>query len=460
MRRTSCLTVLALCSAFAGVAVSLGSGGCQASPAITVMRLGPGEQTAAVQGDVVKTRRGGQEAFAGVRGGYYVVRSVEDWRNAWPGGSEPPLPSTLDPARSMLLVGVAENKETVALKITKVLETGDRIHVWVKETRAGENCTAKRERSPFDAVVAPRIDKPVKFYVEDARAESCGEPPAVVVSCRTNDDRKWTPTVIAQPGDTVECEMSAAARGKFALVDNVLSLGELPGGSAAKLSYTKGPARGSFAVDVFGKYVVRAEAADDSGRRTQTDATVDALPPKTKDVLVQLAWTNFDVSDDPDTFPRAKLRAFEETRDARNKPVANECSLDKPRPTLCDQKVRSAYAHMRVWASDKRVPLDVLYVDERIEKGPLVCVQLYFDGVRTGETCDRNHRSAGDRWQVGTVEMETGKLLDDAAANASGDAGAAHDGGTGDAGASGSGIKKPLPPRIPAPKPVPPAPRR
>lgn len=460
MRRTSCLAVMALGTTVFGISAAFGTGGCEPSPAVTVVHLGPGEKAAAIRGDVVKMRRAGQEAFVGLRGGYYVVRSVEDWRNAWPSGGEPPLPSTLDTSRSMLLLAVAEKNDSVALKITKVLETGDRIHVWVKETRAGENCSTRVERAAFDAVVTPRIDKPVKYYVDDERAESCGEPPAVVVSCRANDAPKWASAVVAQPGDTVECQMSAETRGKFALVDKVLLLGELPGGSSSKLAYVKGPSRGSFAVDVFGTYTIRAEATDDSHRKSVATATVEALPPKTKDVLVQLVWTNFDVSDDPDTFPRVKLRAFEETKDARNNPVKNECSLDRPRPELCDLKTRSAYTHMRVWASDKRIPLEVLYVDERIEKGPLVCVQLYFDGVRTGETCDRKHRNAGDRWQAGTLEMETGKLIDLAAAVA--DAGV--DGGDADAGADAetdagaSALEKPLPTRHPKPKTKPPVP--
>ena len=65
-------------------------------------------------------------------------------------------------------------------------------------------------------------------------------------------------------------------------------------------------------------------------------------------------------------------------------------------------------------AGDKHVPLDVLYADERVEKGPLVCIQVYFDGTRTGETCDRKHRDPDERWNVGIVDMATGKLLDPA----------------------------------------------
>ncbi len=460
MRRTSCLAVLALSTAVLGPAAVL-SGGCEVSPAVMVVHLGPGEKAQPIRGDTVKTRRGSQEAYVGLRPGFYVIRSADDWHNAWTGGNAPPMPATLDTATSMLLLAVAESKDTVSLVVQKVVETGDRLHVWVRETKAGQNCTPKLERTPFDAVVTPRIDKPLRIYVEDERAESCGDPPAVSVNCRLNDTPAWTQKLVAQPGDNIDCEMSSETRGKFALIDSALTLGELPGGSSAKLAYTKGPARGTFAVDVFGSYVVRAEATDEAGRKSQATATIDALPPKTRDVLVQLVWTNFDVSDDPDTFPRVKLRATEETLDARKKPSTIECSLDTPRPDLCEVKTRSAYTHMKLKASDKHIALDVLYADERIEKGPLVCIQLYFDGARTGETCDRKHRDADERWQVGAVDMATGKLLDtsagvgDAGAGGGGDGG---DGGSTDGGASATKkppvVKQPIP-KPPIPKPLP-----
>jgi hypothetical protein len=456
MRRTSCLAVLALCTAVLGPAALL-NGGCGTSPAITVIHLAPGERSQqAIRGDTVKTRRGGQEAYVGLRPGYYVVRGTEDWANAWPGGSAPPMPSTLDTRTSMLLLAVAEAKDTVQLQVQKVVETGDALHVWVRETKAGQNCSPKLERTPFDAVVAPRIDKPLKVYVEEERAESCGEAPAVGVNCRLNDTPQWLPKISAQPGDNIDCEMSSETRGKFALVDSVLTLGELPGGSSSKLAYTKGPARGTFSIDVFGKYVVHAEATDEAGRKSEAAATIEVLPPKTRDVLVQLVWTNFDVSDDPDTFPRVKLRATEQTLDARKKATTHECSLETPRPELCEVKTRSAYTHMRLKASEKQLPLDVLYTDERIEKGPLVCVQLYFDGARTGETCDRKHRDADERWQVGVVDMATGKLVESSAGSA--DAGAGTDGGSTDAGTTKPPVvkqpipKPPIPPKPPSPK--------
>jgi hypothetical protein len=390
------------------------------TPPVSVVKIGSGEKIEPVRGDNVKFRRGGQEAYAGLRSGYYVVRGAEDWRTVWPEGKEPPLPTTLDTRTTMMLLAVSDEKDTVELKVQKVLETGDRIHVWVKETRAGEGCSTKVERTPFDAVSAPRIDKPVKFYVEADRAESCGQPPSASVQCRVGEGQAWSAKLAAQPGETVDCEMSAESRGKFAIVDRVLSLGEMPAGSAAKLAYTKGAARATFPIDVFGTYTVRAEAGDESGRKGTGSATVEALPPKTTDVLVQLVWTNFDVSDDPETFPRVKLRVSDEG--PRHLGGGKECSLESPRSELCEVKTHHAYTHMKIRASSKKLPLEVLYVDERIEKGPLVCVQLYFDGARTAETCDRKHRDADERWQVGTVEMATGKMLEPAVTAA--DAGA------------------------------------
>ena len=440
MRRTSCLLVLALSTAVLGpAAVFLG---CGVSPPVTVVHVPVGQRTETVKGDPVKTRRGDQELYATLRPGFTVVRGNDDWQNVWPAGAVPSMPASFDPARSMLLVAASAEKNTVQLQIQRVVETGDRIHVFVRETKAGENCIRKLENKPVDAVMTERIDKPVKFYVEEEQGDSCGGAPAVSVNCRVGESPTWAPKVNAIPGDKVDCEMSAETRGKFALVDTSLTLGELPGGSAAKLAYTKGTLRGAFVVDVFGPYSLKAEAKDEAGRITIVNAVVDAVPPKTRDVLVQLVWTNFEANDDPSTFPRVKLRATEETRDAKNKPTVKECSADAPRPDLCNSKVRGAYTHMSLKASDKHVPLDVLYADERAEKGPIVCIQVYFDGTRTGETCDRKHRAPDERWNVGVIDMASGKVLDPAPNVA--------DAGAPEGGAADAGTKKPAPAKPPA----------
>ena len=170
MRRTSCLLVLALSTAVLGpAAVFLG---CGVSPPVTVVHVPVGQRTETVKGDPVKTRRGDQELYATLRPGFTVVRGNDDWQNVWPAGAVPSMPASFDPARSMLLVAASAEKTTVQLQIQRVIETGDRIHVFVRETKAGENCIRKLENKPVDAVMTARIDKPVKFYVEEEQGDS------------------------------------------------------------------------------------------------------------------------------------------------------------------------------------------------------------------------------------------------------------------------------------------------
>lgn len=314
------------------------------------------------------------------------------------------MPATLDTSSSMLLLAVPESKDAVDVKMTKVVESTGFLHVWVRETMRGEGCVAHAgDRAPHEAIIVPRIEKPVKFYVEEARAESCGDPPKAEVRCRTGESKDWTTKIDAQPGDVVDCEMTVQTRGKFAVIDRSLLLSDVPGGSTAKLAYDKGPVRAKFRIDVFGTYLVRGEATDESGRKGTSQVEVTAAPGKTKDAVVQLVWTGFDASDDPDTFPRLTLAAHVGPR---------ECSLDRQPPDLCEVKRFSAYTIMRLKASDEKVPLSVRYVDERVEKGPLACIQVWFEGARTAELCDRKHRDPDERWDVGVVDMATGKLLE------------------------------------------------
>lgn len=394
-------------------------GGCSVSPRVSVVHIPSGGTQEPVVGDPVKIKRRAQEGYVGLRGGYYVVRGHEDWRQVWSGGSEPPFPSELDPSTSMLVLIATSSPDSVDLKIDRVVETGSLVAVTAHETRAGEGCVARPDRPPFDAVVVPRIDKPVKFFIAANRSESCGEPPLVSVHCRVNDTQGWNESVSAQPGDHVDCTTNAEPRGKFAITDRALTLGGLPPGSTSKLAYSSAPVRGMFPIDAFGTYTVRAEATDDSGRKAFATATVTALPPKSKDVMVQLAWTNFDAIDEADTFPRVKLRAIEKSRTKMRK----ECSSDAAHKELCDVKAHGAYTHMLLKTSDKPIDLELTYVDERFDEGPLVCIQLYFDGARTAEICDRKHRAPDERWEIGTVDMKTGNWFGASDADAGVDAG-------------------------------------
>src|SRR5690348_12719104 len=124
MRQSSSVLVLVACTAGPLLAL-MSAEGCGVSPAITVIHLRPGEASENITGDPVKLKRGGQEAYVGLRGGFYVVRTAEDWHNAWPSGSEPAFPTGVDPTRTMLLLAMAEDKDTVQLHIDRVIETGN-----------------------------------------------------------------------------------------------------------------------------------------------------------------------------------------------------------------------------------------------------------------------------------------------------------------------------------------------
>ena len=399
--------VTALTAVLASLALSI-AGACTSTPMVSVYRLGVGDKSDGLQGDTVKSRRPPQENFAGASRGSWVVRSNEDWNKVWSEGQVPTFPSTLDTSTSMAFVVVPESKDAVDVKVTKIVESTGFIHVWLRETMRGEACMAHAsDKTPVDALYVPRIEKPVKFYVEEARGESCGDPPTTSLKCRKAEDKDWVTKLDVQPGDLVDCELTSEAKGKFAVVDKALLFSDLPGGSTAKLAYQKGPSRATFRVDAFGTYGLRGEATDESGRKGQAKIEISAAPPKTKDALVQLVWTNFDPGDDPDTFPRLTLSAM-----AGTPPAHKECSLDKQPPELCEVRRFSAYTMMKLKASDQKLPVSVRYIDERVEKGPLACIHIWFDGARTAELCDRTHRDPDQRWEVGVLDMATGKLGD------------------------------------------------
>lgn len=400
--------------------------GCGTTPPITVVRAKDGDKIEEVHGDKVKLKRGAQDIFAGANGGFFVVRTVEDWQRAWPADRTPPLPTTIDTSSQMVLLAVAESRAITNVTVQRALETAEMIYVWVRETKLGTGCVNKATEAALDGVVTTRVDKPVRFFVAEEQGESCGDPPTAHVECRVGNQKGWASKVTADPGDKVECALTASARGKFELVDKSLSMAEQPAGSSAKLTFRKGAERADLDVDVYGTYTIMAEAADEAGRRGKATATVDVKPPKTKDVLVQLVWAGFDVSDDPNTFPRVNLRIAEEG------PKGQRCSADVPVPGLCELKSRGAYTYMRVPAGDRRLPVSIQYTDERVEKGPGPCVHVWFDGARTAETCDRKHRKAEEIWKIGTLDTSTGKVALDPSAGPPPATGAA------DAGAAGA----------------------
>jgi hypothetical protein len=56
-----------------------------------------------------------------------------------------------------------------------------------------------------------------------------------------------------------------------------------------------------------------------------------------------------------------------------------------------------------------RYALSVRYLDERADKGPMLCVRLFSKGGLTSEACDPAPRKAGATWDVGIIDEATGQ---------------------------------------------------
>lgn len=376
--------------------------GCSAEPSLTLVRLGSGRWAPSVEGDPVKLRRDEEQSvYAGLRPGFHVVRGPADWQTARAEGTDTSMPS-VDTGRKMLLVAVSGRPDVVRTRITRAIESTGALAVWVRETHAGKGCRlGTTERVPYDAVTVPRLDKPVRVYVEEDRAESCGEVARPDVSCRLAGSTAWTTKLSAKTADRIECTLTVTAAGRFPIVERELTLAEVPPGSTAKLAFPKAPLRGNFVADTFGTYIVRGEATDDSGRKGVSDVMIEVAPPRSREPLVRMVWTAFDPGDDPETFPRVELRG---------KVGDRECWIDRQPPDLCNVRRTGAFTSMVFKQSAAAAALSLRYVDERVEGGPVACVEVWFDGRRTARTCDVKARKPGDTLELGTLDIGSGEV--------------------------------------------------
>lgn len=386
---------------------------CVPTPAVTIVHTGKAQPLAAGDdkaGDALKMRRPGTQTFAEVHGGAYVVRGQSDWTQLFKGTNETPaVPDGINLQTEMMFVVATDDAIVSKLEISKAAESGSGVTVWVKQTMLGEGCIHKNDaqgdRSGLDAIVVPRIDKPIKFIVEDEDAPTCGPPPKADVSCRIGAAKTWTQKITAKPGDVVECELASVATGKYELIDQVLTLQDLPPASKAKLTFAKGSVRAKLTPDAYGTYAIRAEATDEAGRKGRGTAFIEVLPKKSMDVQLQLTWGDVDPFDPSTPLPRVLLRVSQEG--ARGQ----RCSSEVPVPGLCDAKTRGPYTYMKIPAGHRKLPLSLLYLDERAQNGPAPCVNVWFNGKLTTTVCDKDHRHAEDKWELGAIETWTGKIV-------------------------------------------------
>lgn len=396
---------------------------CTTTRQLTIERGQPGDRLARVSGDSLKLRRRESGAFVDLKPGYYTVASEEEWSAAAATGRElGALPPDVDLVEHMLVVAVADAEGVSAVRIDHVVDTSGALHVYLTESLRGHGCRDRAEHHPYDVVAAPRVVKPLRIHIEVAHGESCGDPPEAKVACRVAPSGALADTLSAAPGDTIDCEGTAAVRGVYPIVDRALRLSAIPVGSAAKLAF---PAalRGRFTIDSYGRYTVKIEAVDDGGRKGRGVAHVDVMPPADGNVYLQQSWGGFDSADDMSTFPRVVLKLREEKAKAGGE---RECVAgSQTKVEGCEIKAGGGVTNAVLQGGSRRFRMSVFYIDERVDKGPRVCLRAFKDGKQTFEQCDELPRAAEASWDVGTFDVAGAGLYVAPAV----DAGAPGDGG-------------------------------
>jgi hypothetical protein len=441
--------------------------GCEHSAPFAVEKAQLGEKSKLVTGDNMRLSRPAQEGYDGIKPGYYVVRTVEEWRALFERGQESSPPLAADFTRNMIVVSAGTHAMTKT-HVTRVLDTANTIHVYVQDTLRGAGCkNEKGTLPPFEVAITDRIDKPIRVHVDTEESTGCGTGPTATVKCRLVSGQNWSEKVSASPGAQVECEAITVATGAFAVVDKSWSFSELPGGSTTKMTFSRENTRVSFTVDIFGNFKPTFEVADEADRRGSASGVVEVLPPKSTDPFVQMLWAGFDASDDPSTFPRVELFTHDMPTGKGQK--ERKCDIAaSPKPDFCDMKREGAVTNLKlVGAAGKPFIMGVHYTDDRYDGGPYICLRVYLNGVRTADTCDRTKRGADDTWSLGALDTETGTFMDAATAFAKArgqlDGGAPPAGDGGAPAASDAGAPPPKQPKVVStakPPPPPPAPKK
>lgn len=386
--------------------------------------------------------------------GYAVLRNADDWDLFF---GDPALSANgIDFTQHMVIAAYADDSTLSALQIRKVTDTGTQVNVYATEVAPGDGCPQRQDHPAFALASIDKRNEPVLVWVDREQAARCqADPPKISVSCRVPPGKEWTPDGISAPlGQTVECAAAVDANQHRTIVDRDWSIRELPRGSDARVTLIDEAHKASIVVDALGTYRLRVAATDEAARVGEAIAKIDVAPP-TDDLYVELVWSNFTSSDDPDTFPRVELRAKEPAGRDMNilpvpskaqsvnnqrhapgaptltpKAVPNLCTIDlADHPLWCDTWKYGKNTVMRLRGSaGGRFAVTVHYVDDRFAGAPVACIRTFAKGKMALELCDNQLRKADSNWEIGSIVEATGRF-DIPEDLTPGDAGAPIDGG-------------------------------
>lgn len=433
---------------------------------IVVQKSRVGLKSDVQPGERLEARHVAERDYAGGKGGFYAFRSKYDFEvfRADLPRTRASAPKGVSWGDEMVIAGYATDAEMDKVSIDSVIDTGSAgLHVYATQFSSGEGCPTPQAGNAFDWVAVPRSDKPITIHFDTDRSPPCKTvAPTARPVCRVVGGATWQTGISAPWQSNVECEVQSEP-GARPVIDRNWFIGEAAKGSATRLTLSKGATRVTFPLDALGHYAIRLETFDDEGRRAEAVATIDAVPAN-DDTFVQFGWSQFTATDDPETFPRLEVRAFEPASPTASKgPAKSTCSPQGQKPSWCEVTPSPIVTVMRTADVPGRYAVTVRYLDDRYKGMPVACVRLFRGRALTGEVCDDVPRKSGETWEAGVVVAPRGMFegtFDDAP-DGGPDGGYADGGDAGRAvprGPKGGGVTFSALGETPPPQPPPPPP--
>ncbi len=296
----------------AAVLLSVASCGRPEFP-ISVQKTRVGLQSDVQPGERLATRRVAQSDYIGAKPGFYALRTKYDFeffRSDLPKSRALP-PKGVSFGDEMVLAGYAEpSSQADKLEIQAVVDNGSQLHVYATQFTPGDECPPAQPGVAFDMVAIPKVERPIAVHLDTGRSPPCKVVgPKAHAVCRVQQTVNWLARLSAPWQSTIECE-GLSDQGARPVIDRSWFIGELAKGSTAKLTLSRSGQRVTFPIDALGKFTIKLEATDDEGRRGESVAEVNSVPPS-DDTFVQFGWSAFGSTDDIETFPRIEPRVMD-----------------------------------------------------------------------------------------------------------------------------------------------------
>ncbi|MFO0674193.1 MAG: hypothetical protein U0235_32025 [Polyangiaceae bacterium] len=393
------------------VLASLGAGCGRPELPIVVQKSRVGLKSDVQPGERLEARRVTERDYAGGKPGFYAFRSKYDFEvfRADLPRTRAAAPKAVSWGDEMVLAGYATDPTMDKLSIDSIVDTGSAgLHVYATQYSSGEGCPTPQEGTAFDWVAIPRSDKPVTIHLDTDQSPPCKTvAPTARPVCRVVGGATWQETLSAPWQSSIECEVQSEP-GARPVIDRNWFIGEAAKGSATRLTLSKGATKVTFPLDALGHYAIRLETFDAEGKRAEAVASIDSAPAN-DDTFVQFGWSRFTSTDDPETFPRLEVRAFEPASPTATKgPAKSTCSKEGQRPSWCEVTTSSVVTVMRTADTPGRYAVTVRYLDDRYKGMPVACVRVFRARALTAEACDDVPRKSGETWEAGVVIANRG----------------------------------------------------